>query len=704
MSTIRLQALPRFPASVEAGDGIVVTRSNGVFTFAVDPDFVPVMTDFGRSLVNDANAAEARTTLGYSVSPMHYGAAANGVTDDTEAVLAAVATGANVDLLGRIHKITSKVTLASSQVLRNGVLVKGANMDMIDMSASYCRLENIKLLGVGTTYTGRGVIFTSALGGVQHLVGCEIYDTAGYCIEFTVAGAGNQARVTNCTLQRTIPTDYAVKLPASESGGNGLRVFLDCTGSGGALYDLSGGHGTQIIGGSSTGILWDAATDTAEVSFHRMAFAPTVQGTASTLFGNIVSGTITVQGNNQSIMYNTQQGGAIVIDAAATGYTVMTNDGVVTDNAGVGVVISPARIRLPSGTMTAASYTGSSLALGGALLSGTLSTQGTDANALIRSHQTDGASSTSGAAGSYYTSNGADLALLVNGTARTTTRYGITVGGYSEIVVSGGLGLLVGTTNNTPIVIGTNNTTRLTIAAATGLLRAHAYGAGALVTDASGNITANAITGTGDSVRATSPTLVTPALGVATATSINKVAITAPATSATLTIANGKTLSISNTLTFTGTDSSSVAFGAGGTVVYGTTGTFTPLITFTTPGNLSISYHTQAGSWVRNGDLVTVTFNIVTAGFTHTTASGDLTLTGLPFACFNTSTDRWRGTMQFSGITKAGYTNFTVGPSTGTTTAVFVGSGSNVAAATVTAADMPTGGAVVIQGSVTYRV
>ena len=62
--------------------------------------------------------------------------------------------------------------------------------------------------------------------------------------------------------------------------------------------------------------------------------------------------------------------------------------------------------------------------------------------------------------------------------------------------------------------------------------------------------------------------MTTPTLGVASATSVNKVAITAPATSATLTIADGKTLTASNTLTFTGTDASSVAFGAGGTVLY----------------------------------------------------------------------------------------------------------------------------------------
>lgn len=62
-------------------------------------------------------------------------------------------------------------------------------------------------------------------------------------------------------------------------------------------------------------------------------------------------------------------------------------------------------------------------------------------------------------------------------------------------------------------------------------------------------------TGTGSKIVVdTTPTLVTPVLGVATATSINKVAITAPATSATLTIANGKTLTVNNSLTIASTD------------------------------------------------------------------------------------------------------------------------------------------------------
>jgi len=75
-------------------------------------------------------------------------------------------------------------------------------------------------------------------------------------------------------------------------------------------------------------------------------------------------------------------------------------------------------------------------------------------------------------------------------------------------------------------------------------------------------------TGSNKLVFSDGPTLVTPTLGVASATSVNKVAITEPATSATLTIADGKTLTANNTLTFTGTDASSVAFGNGGTVLY----------------------------------------------------------------------------------------------------------------------------------------
>lgn len=58
----------------------------------------------------------------------------------------------------------------------------------------------------------------------------------------------------------------------------------------------------------------------------------------------------------------------------------------------------------------------------------------------------------------------------------------------------------------------------------------------------------------------TNKTLVAPVLGAATATSINKMAVTAPATSSTLAVADGKTLTASNTITLAGTDSTTMTF------------------------------------------------------------------------------------------------------------------------------------------------
>ena len=120
----------------------------------------------------------------------------------------------------------------------------------------------------------------------------------------------------------------------------------------------------------------------------------------------------------------------------------------------------------------------------------------------------------------------------------------------------------------------------------------------------------------------TSPTMTTPTLGVASATSINKVAITAPATSATLTIADGKTLTASNTLTFTGTDASSVAFGTGGTVAY--TANKLSVFAATTSSELAgvISDETGSGALVFANTPTLVTPNIGAATGTSLTATG----------------------------------------------------------------------------------
>lgn len=173
----------------------------------------------------------------------------------------------------------------------------------------------------------------------------------------------------------------------------------------------------------------------------------------------------------------------------------------------------------------------------------------------------------------------------------------------------------------------------------------------------------------------TSRTMVTPVLGVATATSINKVAFTAPATSATVTVADGKTFTCSNTLTFTGTDSSSVAFGAGGTVVY-TSGYAANVATFlATPSsvNLKAAVTDETGS----GALVFADTPTLVAPLLGTPTSGTLTnCTGLPVA--GGGTGRATGTTAYALIaTGTTATGAQQSLAAGATTEILVGGGAS---------------------------
>ena len=132
-------------------------------------------------------------------------------------------------------------------------------------------------------------------------------------------------------------------------------------------------------------------------------------------------------------------------------------------------------------------------------------------------------------------------------------------------------------------------------------------------------------TGTGSLVLATSPTLVTPVLGVATATSINKIAFTAVATGSTITLVDGKTLGVSNTVTFSGTDGSSLSFGTGGTIVY--TSNNLGVFASTTSSQLASVMSDETGT----GALVFANSPTLTTPVLGTPQSGTLTsCTGLP--------------------------------------------------------------------------
>lgn len=133
-------------------------------------------------------------------------------------------------------------------------------------------------------------------------------------------------------------------------------------------------------------------------------------------------------------------------------------------------------------------------------------------------------------------------------------------------------------------------------------------------------------------------------------------------------------------------------------------GTWTPSLTINTPGNLSVTYSTQTGYYTKIGRLVTVSFQIETSAFTWTTASGVWRIGGVPFLAASNTVYMNGAISAFQGITKANYTTF--GSQTNATTAQFLlqASGSGQAWDYINAADLPSGGSIMLRGSFTFIV
>jgi hypothetical protein len=181
--------------------------------------------------------------------------------------------------------------------------------------------------------------------------------------------------------------------------------------------------------------------------------------------------------------------------------------------------------------------------------------------------------------------------VRVSGTAGTNAASVVTVGATQT---------LTNKTLTSPVISSISNTGTLTLPTSTDTL------VGRATTDTLTNKTL------------TSPVMTTPTLGVATATSIN----------------------------FGGTTPLST---------YESAGTFTPTITFATPGNLSVAYTVQNGTYTRIGNKVFYTVHVA-GTVTYTTASGNIRFAGLPFTVASAESV---GTLVMSGWTETA-TNFQV--------------------------------------------
>jgi len=133
--------------------------------------------------------------------------------------------------------------------------------------------------------------------------------------------------------------------------------------------------------------------------------------------------------------------------------------------------------------------------------------------------------------------------------------------------------------------------------------------------------------GTGSVVLATGATLtnaslVAPSLGVATASTINKITFTAPAATATLTIANTKVLTVSNTLTLAGTDGTTVTFPSTNATVARTDAAQTFVGTQTFSGAIVGSAQALSGAGAVNLTTTTTKFTSTATGNALTLADG----------------------------------------------------------------------------------
>ena len=135
------------------------------------------------------------------------------------------------------------------------------------------------------------------------------------------------------------------------------------------------------------------------------------------------------------------------------------------------------------------------------------------------------------------------------------------------------------------------------------------------------------------------------------------------------------------------------------------TTTWVPALTFATPGDLSVGYTTQKGTYTKIGNRVILDFQIVTSSFTYTTASGFLQVTGLPFPSANDSGSPCVGPIYWQTFLFAsGHTSALANIDPNVSLVNFFASGSNVAQRNVTTTNAVSGSAIKITGSIIYRV
>jgi len=129
--------------------------------------------------------------------------------------------------------------------------------------------------------------------------------------------------------------------------------------------------------------------------------------------------------------------------------------------------------------------------------------------------------------------------------------------------------------------------------------------------------------------------------------------------------------------------------------------TFTPVLTFTTPGDVSVTYSAQVGRGVKIGKFVYVEFTISTSVFTHGSASGQCVITGLTHAA---GAGTYYGVLgRFTGVALANYTQFNPLLVGGESKLYLAASAQGQTNTLLTTSHVASGGTPLFHGSICYE-
>lgn len=134
---------------------------------------------------------------------------------------------------------------------------------------------------------------------------------------------------------------------------------------------------------------------------------------------------------------------------------------------------------------------------------------------------------------------------------------------------------------------------------------------------------------------------------------------------------------------------------------------WTPVPTFDTPGDVAFTPTTQWGAYTLTERTLEAEFRLVGA-ITHTTAAGNLRVTGLPIAASADTRDTggiWDGELVWGGITLAtAHTDLKCSIVSGSATLLVSKCGTALAASSVAFGDVPTGGTLNLRGNIRFRI